>query len=192
MRGRTDIWSWDGQRYSLKTQLDPAIYRFHVLQDTDDAALVGDFELAMSLYLQVIFDDELRGWGTDLLKTQITEPVEERYRLNAYAAFRIMVLHILWGNEAEAEKDLETMLEYYPEGDEQYPFTEMGAIFLEAYQSSGQMDYACEKVSAFAESAVYQSLQTAMSEVPLLSMLGSSYYGWYNRDYTPEDICPFQ
>jgi hypothetical protein len=191
MRGRTEIWSWDGQKYALTTQLDPPIYRFHVVQDADDAALAGDYELAMSLYLQAIFDDELRGWGIDPEDQQIIEPVEERYRLNAYATFRILVLHSLWGNETEAERDLETMLEYYPEGDLQYPFTEMAAIFLDAYQASGDVSDACNHASAYAGTAVYVSTQTWMSEYPLLDMLGSRYYGWYNRDYSPEDICPF-
>jgi hypothetical protein len=191
MRGRTEIWSWDGKNYPLKALLNPPMYRFHVVQDADDATLVGDYELAMSLYLQAIFDDELHGWGTNLDKMQITEPVGERYRLSAYATFRIMVLHALWGNEIEMERDLETMLEYYPEGSVQYPFTEMASVFLDAYQDNGDVRNACEKASAYAESAVYLSPETMMSEVPLLSMLGSSYYGWYNRDYTSEDICPF-
>jgi hypothetical protein len=191
MRGRTEIWAWDGEKYTLTTQLEPPIYRFHVVQDADDAVLAGEYELAMSLYLQAIFDDELSGWGIDAEDQQIIEPIEERYRLSAYATFRIMVLHALWGNEVEAEKDLETMLAYYPEGNLQYPFTQMATIFLEAFQESGDVSVACEKASVYAQSAVYCSTQTWMSEIPLLDMLGSRYYGWYNRDYALEDICPF-
>jgi hypothetical protein len=192
MRGRTEIWSWDGKRYSLTTQLDPAVYYIHVVYDADDASLAGEYERAMSLYLQLIFDDKLRGWGTNFEKTEVYEPPEERQRLSAYATYRIMLLHVLWGNEAEAQRDLETLHEYFPVDNPHYPFTEMASVFMDTYQTTRELGTACVETSKFATSAVYSGRDTYWHEFNLLSMLGVSYYGWYNRDYSPVDICPFQ
>ena len=193
-RGATQIWTWDGSAFSLATEFDSPEYRFQAMHDADDATLAGDYELAMELYLRVIYDNDLLGWAgpTQQMFDENELILEERYRLSAYSAYRIMLLHILWGNVAQAEEDLDTLHTYYPADSLQYPFTEMANIFWETYQASGEIEAACKKTSEYAASATYSSPATLFGEGNPIDLLGISYYGWLNRDYSPKDICPFQ
>jgi hypothetical protein len=185
---------WNGIEFILQNvSFSAPSYRFQAIQDGDDASLVGDFDRAMSFYQAAIEDDDLQGWnparlGFESLVGERT-PVptfppadpNERPRLEAYGRFRILLIELLRGRLVSAEDQLRILKGGFDRPSFTYPFVELSEIAWQAYFDSEHMGVACSLVIDFASS----------HQDEILVPLGSTYYGWLNRDYEPEDICPF-
>jgi hypothetical protein len=191
-RDRREVWGWNGTSIGLERwEHSPPQYRFQAVQDGDDLTRFGDLDRALTSYRRAIGEDRLKPFQLFRTPASIlrrygapapaSDPTE-RQRLAAYARFRLVLIHLLQGDDEEAETELRSLQEAHPEGDPGQAFSEMAQAFWDAYVSEREIESGCE-------AAVDYAIRHA-NEV--LIPLGSSNYGYRNRDYLPEDICPFE
>ncbi|MFZ5885489.1 MAG: hypothetical protein ACOYYI_17100, partial [Chloroflexota bacterium] len=200
MRRQTDIYAWNGTSFSFsRPKLSPPTYRFQAIQDGDTEILDGNFDKALLLYKEAIFGKELQWWSKDRREHEVKlyldiwdstkptpppEPPEdltEYPRLAAYAYYRIMLLHLVQGQDTEASTTYNTLQQKF--GDDPYarPYVDMATAFWEAYQSTRKMYDGCAA-----------AIQYAVEHPEILIPLGSDYHGSQARIYKPEDVCPFR
>lgn len=192
-RGRTDIWGWNGQMYTLvRWEHTPPLYRIHAVWDGDDASRFGDYGRAASFYQQAIFDEQLLGWSPGQLWRPKNETYfwdsytppppdrDERARLSAYARYRLVIADILQGNASAAEVAYGTLQGKFPAGSAGAAYTQLATAFWEEYVSGKDLAAACVVARSFAEAHSNE----------VLSPLGADVYN--TGRYTPEDICPFK
>lgn len=193
-REGTRICTWNGAQFVLtKTEFAEPEYRFQAVQDGDRAALDGDYDKALDLYQQAIFNDQLDWWSKErkLYETHIAlgetdDPLpapdpNEYFYLAAYARFRIMLIHLMRGYLSDAETVYNTLQEKYPTGQPGAELAEMAAQFWNEYKISSDMGLSCAAAIQY------------ISNYPdiLTTYLGDYTHGWQSIDYTPPDVCPF-
>ena len=190
-RARTDSWEWDGEAFILaRWEYTRPVFRIHAIWDGDDATRFGEYDRALAFYQDAVFNEQLQGWSLGRLwpdsayggaPTPEPDPAE-RDRLNAYGRYRIMLLHAVEGRRAEAQVTHDALQERYPGGSPAAAYAALAYEFWEEYTSSGDLAQACAKAAEFA--------RRNPSEV--LIPLGRQFYGEGQRQYQPEDICPFE
>jgi len=189
-RAWTDTWAWDGEAFRLwRSEYEPPVYRFQAVQDADAAALAGRYERAVALYDRVLHDESLLGWSAGQLwpdsaygdRPTPTPDPEEGQRLRAYALYRIMVVRALQGDKEGARDIFDQLQAEHPEGTPGAPYARVAAAFWAGYEPQENVAAGCKKAVRFA---------TSEAEA-VLEPLGSAMYGSNNRDYAPQDICPF-
>ncbi len=194
LRRRTEVYSYDaGQDVFILAdqQLGEAIYRIHVLHDADAAFAVRDFPAATALYEQAATDTRLSSWGYP----------NENAELAAYARFRQMMAEGLSDNNVAGQTTFEGLIAEYglpataiPAGgapaatlptsialDETRPgvgFVHLAAAFWEGWLETRNEVTACNAAVDYARSrpTSYEVLNS---------------FGFANRGYTPQDLCPF-
>jgi hypothetical protein len=173
-------------------------YRFQAIQDADAAVLLGKYEGAMPSYSVVIKNKDLDWWSPErftceqtigdpvimFIETPSTIPTEdltEYPRLAAYAYYRIMLLHLVQGNESDASTTYSTLQQKF--GNDQYgqPYVETATVFWDAYHSTNKMYDGCAA-----------AIQYAAEHPEILTPLGSDYHGSQSHTYVPADVCPFR
>jgi hypothetical protein len=183
----TRIYKWDGIAYSLsQTRTSPAQYRIHVIYDADDALRAGDTKQAIKLYQQATSDANLLGWVFP----------DDAAHLGAYARFRLILAYILDNRVNKAQAAHDELLALYvpvlPTPDllgtvgpsvaasslPGFEFADMASIFWQNFSLNRDMAHACTLVNAYAS--------THMAALEPLNG-----FGYANRTYTPDDICPF-
>ncbi|HUF38145.1 MAG TPA: hypothetical protein VMN57_06460, partial [Anaerolineales bacterium] len=102
-----------------------------------------------------------------------------RADLAAYARFRIFAIAVALQDPAATAAALAELEANYPVGDARRVYVEMAILFRNAYNSGG-LGAACTAAAGFAESQAGK----------ILAPLGSGVYGYANRDYTGESMCP--
>jgi hypothetical protein len=152
----------------------------------------------LSFYQAAIFDDRLEWWSPerevyeihthraqfDATPTIFPTPqlnIAEYHQLAAYAYYRIMLLHFVQENEADAETAYMTPQERFGSDLYAQPYIEMATAFWEAYQPTQNMYDGCAA-----------AIQYAAAHPEILIPLGSDYHGWQSRTYIPADVCPFR
>jgi len=189
-RPRTETFSWNGVTFSLAcNQASAPVYRYHAIEDGDDATLCGDYDRALASYQRAIFDEQLLGWKEILfydppifIDTEPDPDPNERPRLSAYARYRIMLLHFSLGYLEAAEIVYDTLQEKFPSGTVGHPYAELARVFWEEYEESQTMSTACAQAIDFASA----------HRGDILTPLSSEYYYYAVRHNQPEDICPFK
>jgi hypothetical protein len=192
-RVRTDVWAWNGMAFTLERwEYTPPEYRIHAVWDGDAASLFGDYDAALVFYQQAIFDEQLLGWSqgqswqpvsADWFWQDYTPPPpdpEERPRLEAYARYRIMLLHVIREYMTEAKIVYDTLQEKFPSGSVGHPYAQLATIFWDEYNQANDVATACDAAVVFA----------ADHEDEILRLLGFTFYNLGN--YEPTDICPFK
>ena len=196
-RHYTSIYTWNGSSYILKSkEYEKPQYRFQAIQDADRYASNGMDKEALSSYRNAIFNKDLEWWTPerrDFLISNlhsdtptpspfnpIPDPAEYP-RLATYAYHRIMLLHLVQGQETEAASTYQTLQETF--GNDPYvaPYVEMASAFWEAYQSA---DFVYDGCAA--------AIHYAVEHPEILTPLGSDYHGWQSHIYEPADVCPFR
>jgi hypothetical protein len=198
-RNEHTFYQWDGQYFSpMYSEFDKPEYRFQAIQDGDLATNQAEFDKALSLYQDAISDSNLKQYSQEIRFnlqenwfSQIgvmmpyptpssSDPIEHPY-LAAYAYYRIMLLHLVQGQEAEAVSTYQTLQDTF--GSNQYaaPYVEMATAFWEAYQPTRKMYDGCAA-----------AIQYAVEHPEILTPLGSDYHGWQSHTYVPADVCPFR
>jgi hypothetical protein len=199
-RYKTKIYAWNGSIYDeLYEFFDAPQYRFQAIQDADREMLYGYTETALKLYEDAVFADTLEWWSADKKhytdeiinnrfqnptptpSTPPTEDLTEYPRLAAYAYYRIMLLHLGQGQEAEAASTYQTLYETYGNDPYAASYVKMASAFWEAYQSTRKMYDGCAA-----------AIQYAVEHPEILVPLGSDYHGWQSHIYEPADVCPFR
>ncbi len=113
--------------------------------------------------------------------TPVPADPAERLRLEAYARYRILLLHTLhrWTDSARVVYD--GLQQRFPKGREGHPYAELATVFWNEYAATNNISRAC-----------YRAIEYAGNQGDaVLKPLGSDFYGDANPDYAPEDICPF-
>lgn len=191
-RARTDIWAWNGAAFTLAyTQAaSPPVFRIHAVWDGDAATLRGDYDDALAFYQQAIFDHQLLGWSQGRIPSDAayegsatpTPDLEEHLRLSAYGWYRIILLQIVRGYLLEAQIAYDTLQETFPEGTVGSQYSTLAATFWKEYDASEDLSAACDNTVDYAAAHVEE----------ILTPLGSSFYGFGQRDYAAGDVCPLQ
>jgi hypothetical protein len=209
-RAETDIYMWNGFGFVLyAVEPDPPKYRFQALQDAEYAFFDGNYDTALELYQQVIFNDNLDWWsedrslheienvmgGFDAQPTLTPLPVDptEYYHLAGYSRYRIMLMHVVRGWLPEAQTVYQGLQDQFPVGYEGHIFAELAASFWLDFQVTQDIGSACTKAIEYTvqnQCAVFNYIQPiggcSLPEV-------STYHGMQKeRKYVVEDICPFK
>jgi hypothetical protein len=203
-RGVRRICTWNGETIdALNSEYIQPVYRYQALQDGDSATRAGDFQKALTFYTRVISDNTLEWFTTErnnydfwLYSSEYfplsgeptptvspslkTDPAEYP-RLAAYAYYRILLLHLVQGQESEATATYTTLVQTFGDDPYAHPYVEMASAFWEAYQSTHKMYDGCAA-----------AIQYAVEHPEILTPLGSDYHGWQSHTYVPEDVCPFR
>ncbi len=168
-RSSTTVWDWNGLNYvRALTQLDPPLYRIHVIHDADRALEQGDGDEAIRLYREALDNPRLGSWQVP------NEPV----MLRAYALYRLIVAYAFMDRDDDALDTYSTLMADNQPGTPGYVYAALGDAFWRAFQASHNLHTGCmaaaEMVATYPEAVLF---------------LNS--YGPANRTYQIPDICPF-
>jgi tetratricopeptide (TPR) repeat protein len=172
-RNVIDIWKYDPSSGTWKFDkevLQDSNYRIHVLHDAETAAKNGDYAGALELYDRVINDPSLEDW---------MDPETEKANLSAYVLFKTGVIYTVEGQQDQANAAFEQLSNQYPQGVPQHAYVEMANAFQQAYASDG-LEAACTAAKTYASEHADQ----------VLAPLGPQAFGYANREFTPDDVCP--
>lgn len=198
-RSEIHTYMWNG-KYFLEQPIEyiQPVYRFQAVQDADNAVLVGKYSKATQLYEAAISAQNLEWWSRERQEyenavvaapwthepTPSVKPSEDKAeypRLAAYAYYRIMLIHLVEGNEVEAETVYKTLQEKFGNDPYGQPYVELATAFWNAYQSTHKMYDGCAA-----------AIQYAAEHPEILIPLGSDYHGSQSHIYVPADVCPFR
>lgn len=171
-RDTINVWAYDdasGNWKLIEQNLASSPFRIHMVHDAEDAMDRGEYLIASLLFVQVISDENLLDWS---------DPDEEYATLAAYAYYKQVVANIYLGDRGAAQAIYEEMNEEYGSS-AQYAYVEMADAFLTDSETLG-LDGGCTSAQQYA----------ASNEYLVLTPLGSSIYGYTNRDFTAADMCP--
>jgi hypothetical protein len=195
-RGKQVIFKWDGIHYLYSSlEIDPPVFQFQAVQDADRLFLLGEYDKALKLYLDVIFSDKLEWWSPEKM-TFIRDsyfakvngdatPIPpqsnnaEYLSLAAYARFRILLHHISRGSISDANTAYTTLIENFPEGTTGSQFADMATILWSEYQKTNSLEQSCQPVIDYVK-----------SHPEILSPLGNDKHGFQSHIYVAEDVCP--
>ena len=197
-RNKRTYYKWNGQNYAqYKAEFALPEFRFQAVQDADLAMSQQEYDKALSLYREAIFSEKLKGYspeirdnlraqwdasfGTTPTPTPYPIALDEYPKLAAYAYYRIMLIHLVQGNEAEAITTHDTLQQEFGGDPYRHPYVEIATVFWETYQSTHRMYDGCAA-----------AIQYAVEHPEILIPLGSDYHGSQAKIYKPEDVCPFR
>ena len=172
-RTETQILKWNGAQFAkVSSTLSPIVYRIHAIYAADDAFATGDYQTAIDWYSRAINDDALKDWLTEIGYAK----AHDRATLTAYARFRLLVIGVLRG-DANAHDQLDRLTNDFPADQPDNNIQQMAAIFWDKYQATKNIKTACSAADAFANDT-YQITDNL------------SLFGYANRLYTSDDMCP--
>ena len=166
-RDRTEVWaSIDGAPYTLlRESYGESACLYHLILDANHSFAVDlDFELAQTRFSRAIFEKKYNAcWTHD----------NELDELRSFAFFRLAQIAAYTGESATAQTLVEQLADSYPS----QPYAQVGRIWLDAYQASGDPVQACVLVTNFV------TANPAAVEV-------LADYGYANPTFTADDVCP--
>lgn len=166
-RDRTEVWaSIDGAPYTLLNEsYGESACLYHLILDANRAFAVDlDFELAQTRFSKAIFEKKHNACWTH--NNELDE-------LRSFAFFRLAQIAAYTGGSATAQTLVEQLADSYPS----QPYAQVGRIWLDAYQASGDPVQACVLVTNFV------TANPAAVEV-------LADYGYANPTFTADDVCP--
>ncbi len=167
-RRTADIWDWNGINYVMALKVaEPAVYRFHVLNDADAAFDTGDWKSAVRLYDKVHDDDKLLSW---------TVPNETPV-LQAYAIYKKILALLSERASSAANNALGALQTENPTGSPGEVYVTLAQTFMDSLNQTKDRKKACAAV-----------LTVASGHPEALATLNS--FGTANRSYTLNDLCP--
>lgn len=174
-RSRTLVYTYDASKDRwtfFGSQLGQSDYRLHALHDADDLAAQDKFAEALVLYQQVISSTALQDWQ---------EPETERAYLSSYAHLKMSEIYLLLDQPDMARAAIDEF--------EQAAFPDsVGEPYLEAlrvFQRTWNGENLAETCAAVQEYVAGRSEQLA-------APLGPQQFGYANREFQPNDFCPWQ
>jgi tetratricopeptide (TPR) repeat protein len=190
------VWMWNGREFTLVdvTFSEPEL-KFHAAQIGDLYSLMGKYDDAIAFYQQAIFDTELIAWNVEWMELAMmgaglepgqmwpTQDYEQGQRINAYARFRMLLIHTLLGDDYALETQYATIEELREEDNAGYWYANLASEFRQAYLEEGESITAgCQAAQDFTE----------QHKSAILGTLSSGIYGAASWDYEVDDICPFK
>lgn len=174
-RTEQQIWKWNGTQYvKAATELSAVEYRIHAIYEGDDAFMAGDYAKAIDWYSRAITDDALKDWHAEINYRTKTDRVE----LTAYARFRLLLIGMVQG-QANAKDQLDQMTAQFPEDSPAHDTQQMAQTFWDKYQATQDIKAACVAANDYANEQ-YQIFEDL------------NLFGYANRFYTPDDMCPIK
>jgi hypothetical protein len=174
-RTEKQLWDWNGAQYvEVKVERSPVEYRIHAVYEADDAFNAGNYQKAIDWYSRVITDDTLKDWLTEAGYAN----AHDGDTLKAYARFRLLLIGLLRG-DANAEDQLKALTADYPDGSPVNQTTQMAQLLWDKYQATKDWVQTCAAVNAFAN-----------DQYQIIDDLGL--FGYSNRMYTSDDMCPIK
>jgi hypothetical protein len=174
-RVERQIWKWNGAQYvQVSAELSPVEYRIHAVYEGDDAFKAGDYGKAIDWYSRVITDDSLKDWQVE---AGFVKP-HDRETLTAYARFRLLLIGLLRG-DANARDQLDRLTADFPDGSPVHDTQQLALAFWNKYQEAQDIKAACAVADAYANDQ-YQIVDDL------------NLFGYANRTYTSDDICPIR
>lgn len=168
-RSRTEVWaSVEGAPYTLvEKSYSPSECLYHTVLDANRAFLdapEAGFEAAALLYTKATSD-------AGLIKCWVRN--DELAELRSFSLFRLAVIAGYEGNSSGAEDMISEIGASYPGS----VYEEVGSVWLESYEATGDAAVACADVTAYAEenSAAWEILAD---------------YGYTNPSFEAADVCP--
>ena len=171
-RPRTRTWTWNPQTHAFVAGADvlsAPVFRIHVVHDADAAFEAGEQGTAEALYERALSDSTLEEW-----EAGPATPAS----LKAYVHYRLVLMGLARDGHAAAQEAYNAMVEATVGIPEASPYLSMAQLLLQTADPVS-LPAACGPVRAYAAEKPSQVLD------PL-------YYGYDNRVYTPDDLCPFQ
>ena len=174
-RTEKQLWDWNGAQYvKVKSELSPVEYRNQAVYEADDAFKAGDDDAAVAWYTRVITDDTLKDWLPEIGYSQ----PHDRDSLQAYARFRLLLIGLQRG-DANAHDQLDALTAAYPDGSPVHQTQQMAQLLWDKYQATKDWTQTCQAVNAFAN-----------DQYQITDDLGL--FGYANRMYTSDDMCPIK
>jgi hypothetical protein len=165
----TRTWSWSDEQdlfvKAMDVYQDPE-YRIHQIHDADKLFASDDLEAAKAAFLKVVQDDELSDW------------ISGGANLSAYAYYRIGLITLLLDGEAKTQNPFAQLQSVHPPGTEGSAYSDLAGVFWETFSEGQDWSSACRAAIEYAR----ENSQTIIE--PL-------YYGYANKTYTAEDMCPY-
>ena len=178
-RTEKQIWKWNGAQYvKVSSTLSPVEYRIQAVYEADDAFKAGDYQPAIDWYTRVINDDTLKDWLTEINYPK----AHDRDTLTAYARFRLLLIGLLRG-DVNAHDQLDQLTNAYPDGNPVHLTQQMAQVFWDKYQATKDFKAACAVADAFANSG---------DNGQYLIVDDLNLFGYTNRMYTSDDMCPIK
>jgi hypothetical protein len=178
-RIETQVWDWNGAQYvKAASDLSPVEYRIHAVYEGDDAFNAGDYTTAIDWYSRVITDDSLKDWLTEINYRN----AHDRDTLRAYARFRLLLIGVLRG-DANARDQLDQLTAEYPVDSPVHATQQMAQTFWDKYQATQDLKAACATADAYANSG---------DNDQYLIVDDLNLFGYANRTYTSDDMCPIK
>jgi hypothetical protein len=138
-RTRTEVWSWNGAAIALsQVHWDATNYRMHLLWEGNDKYYLGQFDVAGLLFQQVIDDETLQ-------ESPYGNQTVHYHSSRFFAAFRLLLIALVTGNEDDIYHWEQWLNEYYHE----YPISEAATILLHAWEKHTDLNIACEQVTNY-------------------------------------------
>ena len=157
------FYKWQGDELVFNRRvLRPSIFRFHVLEDAQEALDHGDTQMALVSYDRAAADTTLRdslSWhefetsdldGFDPVKMAQAESIARKYQ-TAFAHFRILALSADTASLIRLQSIVDLLALRYPEGQPGHEFAELALIFRDEFAQSGDAQLACQAVNAAVE-----------------------------------------
>ncbi len=165
----TRTWSWSDEQdlfvQTMEVYQDPE-YRIHQLHVADELYASDELEAAKAAFLKVVQDDELSDW------------ISGGANLRAYAYYRIGLITLLMDRQARTQNPFVQLQDAHPPGTEGSAYSDLAGVFWETFSEGQDWSSACRAAIEYAR----ENNQTIVE--PL-------YYGYANKTYTVEDMCPF-
>ena len=92
-----------------------------------------------------------------------------------------MLVYVLQDDLEQAQAVYDAALDLFPEGNPGHPYAQLATAFWEEYAASADVAAACAQAVEYASAHADE----------ILTPLGSAFYGYSNRDYAAQDVCPF-
>lgn len=172
----TTTLAWGGDAFTVTATLaGPAIYRYHVFREGDEALYAGEqagrYAHALDAYLRVRDSKTLKAWAVTISRD------EEEHWFAALADWRLLLVELQLKNMPNAQTSYERLVDDFPLATTGYAVSAMAQRFWENYTANGDMALACAAAIRAPEAS------------DVLDFLNS--FGYSNPTYTWGDLCPF-
>ncbi|HQE92352.1 MAG TPA: hypothetical protein PLH19_01880 [Anaerolineae bacterium] len=168
----TTTLAWNGSVVTVTaTVAGPAIFRYHVFRDGDEALFAGKYAQALDAYLRVRNSKTLKAWAVSISRD------EEEHWFTALADWRLLLVELHLENRPNAQAYYDELVNDFPPATAGYAVAAIARQFWENYTVHGDMALACVKAIRAPEAS------------DVLDFLNN--FGYANPTYTWDDLCPF-